>query len=150
MLDSAWCGTDTGPVSDTVLYVAAMVVSFLISAVAMRRYWRGDRRLAGLVFAPVVVMIVAPVVALIGDLGLLGWAGIPLLAVEILVLAVMARALLRITRIGITSRTEQEFEERSTDAMSEPVLVNLGLVLIGGLIAVIVLVAYGIARATGG
>ena len=137
-------------VSELPLFAAALLVSFLLAAVAMRRQWAGDRRFVGLMFAPVVILLVAPILTVIRDLALLGWAAIPLLAALIFPVVVMGWAILRISRIGITSKTEQDFEERSVDAMAEPMLANIGLVLIGGLITLVVLLAYGIARATGG
>lgn len=121
----------------------------LLRAVAIRRLRVGDGRLAPFLVGPTVLLAVLPLLVLVAAAPSMGLLAIPIVAPLALISAHMLRGLVRIIRAGRSGNAET-LSQAIGDALYRQVLLDIGVILIGGLVALVVLVVVLVARAANG
>ena len=146
---SAHRAVDTEPMEVVVVGAVAVVAFVCLRIVAARRVAAGDGRFVWVVFAPTLVGCVAILWAAASDLTTMPLVGVPLAAGAVIYLSSSVRFLTR-TMTGVDhARTPDEIAAAVTDPFVEHVTLLIVLGLIGGLIAVAALIAWGVSRTAG-
>jgi hypothetical protein len=121
--------------------------SVAVAILGVVRTARGNRRFAALVYAPGVVGMGSGLAVASATLVTTGWLGLLLVAPLYLVFILFVRQMLRTWNAGKTASSDEAWEGRLTAIASEPQLVLIGLMLIGGVVAVVGLIVYGVIQA---
>jgi hypothetical protein len=132
-----------------VVGAVAAAVFFGLRIVAARRVAAGDGRFVWVVFGPTLVGCAAILWGAASALTTMPLMGMPLAVGAVIYLSSNVRFLRR-TMTGVNqARTPDEIAAAVTDPFVEHVTLLIVLVLIGGLIAVAGLIAWGVSRAAG-
>ena len=132
-----------------VVIVAVAIALVFGRHLAARRVAAGDGRLAIVIFAPALlsgVFIVWGSIRIITNEPVLGLA---MTGAATVYLAGTIWAIIRSTRGVNRAQTPDEITDAITEPTTELMVVWMSLILIGGLIAVIALIAWGVSRAAG-
>jgi hypothetical protein len=133
---------------DVVVLGAVAVAAFVgLRIVASRRVAAGDGRFMWVYFAPTLVGAVAVLWAAASELTTMPVVGVPLAAGAAVYLLSIVRFMTQAKRGIDQARTPDALAAAVTEPLIEHVTLVIVLVLIGGLIAVAALIAWGISRA---
>ncbi len=124
--------------------VVAFAVSLVGPPLAAHRVRTGDRRLAWLLFAPMLViggMIVSAALVTIREAPLVG---VPFAIGALLYLFVLVRCLVRFQRAAATTTSPEDLLNSAFEALGEVIAARAVLVLVGSLMAVVAILVWGI------
>ena len=132
-----------------VVGAVAVAAYVCLRIVAARRVTAGDGRFVWVVFAPTLVGCVAILWASATAQITMPLVGVPLAAGAVIYLLSAVRFLTRsMTRVD-HARTPDEIASAVTEPFVEHMTLLIALMLIGGLVAVAGLIAWGVSRAAG-
>ena len=121
------------------------LASIVVSEVGRRRLRTGDRRAIWLAYLPRLILLTVPFVAMIPVIRQAPVIGIVSLAPFALLFVVWVRAIQRTSRSVRQGMTDDELSAAATETMVEPTLVWVGLLLVGGVVALIAILIVGLA-----
>ncbi len=133
--------------SDLAVFAVVVTIAFVVAFLASRRVAAGDRRFAGLAVAPLLLLVVWPIVTLTGDFATMGWLALPGLVLEIAILAIALWLVVQVTITGFESTSAAEFESRNLAEAAQGALGFYGLILVGAALALVGLLVVAISRA---
>ncbi len=129
-----------------VVAVLGVVASIVLSQYAHRRVQRGDRRFAYLVFVPQLVIYGILIAAGVQLSFALPLVGIPYTLGALVLVGAWVRAGMRVAKSTRSGKTEEEMLAEVGDAAVEPLALYGILVLVGGFLAVVGLIVFGVAE----